>query len=78
MCFLRKEEKDILTRSLVTNKVYEPVESVPIINLLQVYKYLENDAEVLDVFCGRDNKIVFVFDRNDTLALYDKWCKREL
>lgn len=64
--------------SIVTRKTYNPEECVNIVNTKQVYKYLENHAELLDVFCGEDEKIIFVFNRKDTYELYDKWCKREL
>lgn len=64
--------------SVVTGKTYDPVECVHLVNPLQVYKYLQNNAELLDIFCGNDNKLIYVFNRKDTYDLYDKWCKREL
>ena len=66
------------TKSGITGIKYNPEECVYILNPLQVYKYLDNGAELLDVICGNEKKLVFVFNREDTCALYDKWCKREL
>lgn len=65
-------------QSEVTGKIYETDDCVYIVNALQVYKYLANDAELLDVKCGFDNKLAFVFDKEKSYPLYDKWCKREL
>ena len=63
---------------MVTGKYYDPKECVFIINQLQVYKYIDNEAYPLDVIAGEDNKLVFVYDRAKTYKLYDLWCKREL
>ena len=65
-------------QSLVTGKCYETTECVYIVNTLQVYKYLLNDLAPIDVLPGEDNKIVFVYNRQESRDLYDKWCKREL
>lgn len=70
--------KTIKEFSIVTGKSYDPNDCVHIVNTLQVYKYLNNNAELLDVFCGNDNKLIYVFNKKDTYELYDKWCKREL
>lgn len=64
--------------SEITGKTYDTEECVHIVNLLQVYKYISHHAEVLDIFCGDDNKLIYVFNKKDTYELYDKWCKREL
>jgi len=37
-----------------------------------------NNAVLLDVLPGENEKIVYVFDRKDTYNLYDLWCKRKL
>lgn len=65
-------------QSMVTGKCYETEECVYIVNPLQVYKYLSNDLAPLDILPGEDNKLVFVYSRNNSKFLYDKWCKREL
>ncbi len=65
-------------QSNVTGKCYDTDESVYIVNILQTYKYLINDAELLDVLPGEDNKLVYVFNKKKTYKLYDAWCKHEL
>lgn len=64
--------------SRITGKSYKPDECVFIINTLQVHRYLDNGAELLDVIPGNDRKLAFVFNRVGTYSLYDRWCKREL
>ena len=62
----------------ITGKCYDTDSSVYIVNPLQIWKYLANDAIPLDILPGEDNKLVVVFDKHDTYQLYDAWCKREL
>ena len=50
-------------QSVVTGKMYNPKDCVYIINTLQTYKYIENNAELLDLVCGYNNKLVYVFDK---------------
>lgn len=69
-------ETNVVT-SVVTGKSYNPSECVRILNLVQVEKYLEHKAECLDIWIS-NGKVVFVFNKEDTYELYDKWCKREL
>ena len=76
--FYDKEIFILKVQSSVTGKCYEPDECVFIVNPLQVYKYLINDAVPLDILAGEDNKIVYVYNRKLTHDLYDRWCKREL
>lgn len=64
--------------SSLTGKCYETNECVFIVNPLQVYKYIVNDAFPIDIKAGEDNKLVYVYNRSDTRKLYDAWCKREL
>ena len=76
--FYDKEIFILKVQSMVTGKCYETTECVYIVNTLQVYKYLLNDLAPIDVLPGEDNKIVFVYNRQESRDLYDKWCKREL
>ena len=76
--FLRQGDFILKVQSSVTGKCYETDECVFIVNPLQVYKYLINDAAPLDILAGEDNKIVYVYNRKSTRDLYDRWCKREL
>ena len=75
--FLTRSEI-LKVQSTITGKCYETDECVFIVNPLQVYKYLINDAVPLDILAGEDNKIVYVYNRKLTHDLYDRWCKREL
>ena len=76
--FTAKEISILKVQSSVTGNCYETDECVYIVNPLQVYKYLINDAVPLDILAGEDNKIVYVYNRKLTHDLYDRWCKREL
>ena len=73
-----KRSEILKVQSTVTGKCYETDECVFIVNPLQVYKYIINDAIPLDILAGEDNKIVYVYNRKSTRDLYDRWCKREL
>ena len=76
--FFTVRSEILKVQSSVTGKCYETDECVFIVNPLQVYKYLINDAVPLDILAGEDNKIVYVYNRKSTRDLYDRWCKREL
>ena len=76
--FFTTRSETLKVQSMVTGKCYETTECVYIVNTLQVYKYLLNDLAPIDVLPGEDNKIVFVYNRQESRDLYDKWCKREL
>ena len=76
--FFTTRSEILKVQSSVTGKCYETDECVFIVNPLQVYKYLLNDLAPIDVLPGEDNKIVFVYNRQESRDLYDKWCKREL
>ena len=76
--FFTTRSEILKVQSSVTGKCYETDECVFIVNPLQVYKYLINDAVPLDILAGEDNKIVYVYNRKLTHDLYDRWCKREL
>ena len=76
--FFTTRSEILKVQSSVTGKCYETDECVFIVNPLQVYKYLINDAVPLAILAGEDNKIVYVYNRKLTHDLYDRWCKREL
>ena len=65
--------------SKITGKTYFPENTCNILNVTQVVAYLKNGAELLDIYVGRDDKLCFVFPKNElTKKLFDKWVKREL
>lgn len=58
----------------------EDVRYIP--NMSQNYKYLNSDksnGQLVDVICGNDNKIVFVWKKSKQMdELYRLWCERKL
>lgn len=65
--------------SKITGKTYLPENTCIILNVVQVAAYIENGAELLDIFVGRNRKLCFVFPKDDTTKeLFDKWVKHEL
>lgn len=58
----------------------EDVRYIP--NMAQNYKYLNSDksnGRLVDVICGNDNKIVFVWKKSKQMdELYRLWCERKL
>lgn len=71
---------EYLRYSKVVGAKYNLFECVRITNLKQVYFYLENGIQLLDVYSGKDknNKptLVFLFYKEDTKEIYEKWCKQ--
>lgn len=52
---------------------------VRIVNTRQATMYIKHGADLLRLYVDTNtDKLVFVFDREKTLNLYDKWCKYEL
>lgn len=65
--------------SRVTGKSYMPEDTCIILNVAQVAAYMRNGAPLLDVYVGRDEKLCFIFPKNNlTRELFDKWVKHEL
>lgn len=58
----------------------EDVRYIP--NMTQNYKYLNSDksnGQLIDIICGNDNKIVFVWKKSQQMnELYKLWCERKL
>jgi len=49
------------------------MKEIKLLNMEQVYFYIENGISPLRVECGFKNRIVFVFDKDSTSKLYGKW-----
>lgn len=49
---------------------------IKILNNQQVYYYMENGVQPIRLECGRDNKVVFIFDKKQTQELYIEWVKK--
>ena len=65
----------MLRKSKITGELYEPANMVHILNPTQSALYCTNGAELIDLFVGRDYKWVWVFDREATTHLYNKYCE---
>lgn len=59
--------------SKVTNQTYDDYDTVYIVNPKQAFCYLNNQAKLLDVYCGRDQRLVFVFSKSETAKLKVLW-----
>lgn len=74
--------EEFLRRSKITGRKYDVFSCVRILNPLQAAAYIDNNAELLDVYISRDNNdkriMVFLFDREATTKLYEKWCNHDL
>ena len=76
---LTGEKNQMRQISKVTGKSYLPENTCIILNVAQVAAYLDNDAQLLDVYVGRNKKLCFVFPKDEqTKTLFDKWVKHEL
>lgn len=54
------------------------METVKIVNMLQVSKYIKNGVQPLRVEVGKGDNLVFIFSKEETRELYIKWLHREL
>lgn len=61
-------------QSLVTGRFYEQERMCYILNPKQAALYIKNHCILYDVVIGRDDKIVFVFDKGQTAPYYKAWC----
>ena len=69
--------------SNLTGKLYYPEDVVRIVNYRQAAAYIAHEAQLIDIYPSTDFKtdtpiLVFLFNREDTRELYDKWCRHEL
>ncbi len=54
-------------------------ETVKIVNMLQMAKYMKHDVKPIDMFFDHDtDKVVYVFDKEETKPLFDLWIRRQL
>lgn len=64
--------------SKVTNQTYDDYDCVFIVNPKQAYAYINNRARLLDIYCGRDSRLVFVFSKSETALLKQMWDQYKL
>ncbi len=75
--------KEDMIHSDITGKDYYPSQVVRIVNYLQCIFYWASGVMPIDIYPSQDFKtgkpmLVYLFIREDTKELYDKWCKREV
>lgn len=64
--------------SHVTGRTYYPERCQCILNPVQIALYMKNGAMPEDIVVGRDDKLCFMFDRDKTRALFERWRNHEL
>lgn len=52
-------------------------DEVKIINIKQAIVYSQNGVQPIRIEMGFNNKVVFVFDKKKTNALYTRWLNNE-
>ena len=66
----------------IFNTYYDSEDVRYIPNMQQNYKYLSyrlSHGQLVDVICGNENRIVFVWKKSKEMnELYKMWCNREL
>lgn len=67
----------------ITGKEYDPQNAVRILNVRQATLYIKHSCELLDLYSSTDYNsgepiLCFIFNKEESKPLYDKWCKREL
>lgn len=67
----------MLQTSMITGLSYEADSAVFFYNVVQARKYMENGAVPIDVFASQ-NKLIFVFKREDHARLKTQWMNGEL
>lgn len=60
-----------------TNEKHKDADIVRLVNTKQVYFYIENGLQPIRVEAGYNQKIVFIFLREPTMALFAAWRKRD-
>lgn len=67
----------MLTITAIPHEPYDSSKCTYIANPVQAARYMKHGAVLLDCFWSRDS-MIFVFNKEATAELYDKWCKYEL
>ena len=54
-------------------------DTVKIINQLQMARYMKHGVKPVDMFYDYEtDKVIFVYDKEETKPLFDLWIRREL
>ena len=72
-----------MVKSNFTGKMYDPNNSVRIINMQQLAAYMANGVELLDIYISKDYKtnkpiLVGIVDKEDSYESYKLWCDHKL
>lgn len=60
------------------NDLYDASKCVRIVNPSQQYKYMKHGIYPIDIYPGYDGRIVYVFIKDETKEIYQKWIDHEL
>lgn len=52
------------------------MQELRILNIEQVYFYIENGVNPLKIECGYNKRLVFVFTKEETQKLFTKWLEK--
>ena len=78
--------EEYIRRSKLTGKKYNVFDPdiVRIVNMQQVAYYISQDIMPIDVYVSLDKKdptkkvLVYLYDKKETVEVFDRWCRREL
>lgn len=74
---------EFFRKSGLTHQTYDVFKMVRILNIQQAAAYINNGVFPIDIIVDLDEKtkqrrLVFLFDREGSKSVYDKWCNYEL
>jgi len=75
--FLPEGVKEMLTVTNIPHEPYDTDTARYIGNPTQAGRYMKHGAVLLDCFWSKDG-LIFVFDKEATAQIHDKWCRYEL
>lgn len=75
--------EECLVKSHISQDEYNLFSCVKIVNIQQACAYMENGIYPVDIKPSIDTKtnkrcVVFLFDKNESKEVYDKWCNYQL
>lgn len=54
------------------------METIKIVNLIQASLYIKHGLKPIDIYWGHNDRLIFLFKKDETKPLFDLWCKHEL
>lgn len=61
-----------------TDEPYDASKCVRIVNPAQQYRYMKHGIYPIDIYPGYGDRNVFIFYKEDTQEVYEKWINHEL